>query len=126
MIEGGIEAQTAQVMKNEETVMKNAGLGFENVARTTVFLTDIADFQAMNKIYAGYFPEGSIPPALHRSGWCTRWRSSRQCPSRRSGALASRPRGAPSLHPRTRRSSYDTVGVAKYTLSPSISGRANR
>ncbi|MGH9325033.1 MAG: Rid family detoxifying hydrolase [Vicinamibacteria bacterium] len=63
MVEGGIDAQTAQVMKNAEAVLKNAGLGFKDVVRTTVFLTDINDFQAMNKIYGGYFPEGSIPPA---------------------------------------------------------------
>jgi len=63
MVEGGIDAQTTQVMKNAEAVLKNAGLGFKDVVRTTVFLTNISDFQAMNKIYAGYFPEGSIPPA---------------------------------------------------------------
>ena len=63
MVEGGIDAQTTQVMKNAEAVLKNAGLGFKDVVRTTVFLTDISDFQAMNKVYATYFPEGSIPPA---------------------------------------------------------------
>ena len=63
MVEGGIEAETAQVMKNAEAVLKNAGLGFKDVVRTTVFLTNINDFQAMNKVYAGHFPEGSIPPA---------------------------------------------------------------
>jgi 2-iminobutanoate/2-iminopropanoate deaminase len=63
MIEGGIEAQTTQVMKNAEAVLKNAGLGFKDVVRTTVFLTNIGDFQAMNRVYASYFPEGSIPPA---------------------------------------------------------------
>jgi len=63
MVEGGIDAQTTQVMKNAEAVLKNAGLGFKDVVRTTVFLTNINDFQAMNKIYATYFPEGSIPPA---------------------------------------------------------------
>jgi 2-iminobutanoate/2-iminopropanoate deaminase len=63
MIEGGIEAQTKQVMKNAEAVLKNAGLGFKDVVRTTVFLTNIADFPAMNKVYGSYFPEGSIPPA---------------------------------------------------------------
>src|SRR3990172_1511531 len=62
MVEGGIDAQTTRVMKNAEAVLKNAGLGFKDVVRTTVFLTNISDFPAMNKIYAGYFPEGSIPP----------------------------------------------------------------
>jgi 2-iminobutanoate/2-iminopropanoate deaminase len=67
-VEGGIEAQTRQVMKNAEAVLKNAGLGFENVVRTTVYLADIADFQAMNGVYATFFPEGTIPPARSTIG----------------------------------------------------------
>jgi 2-iminobutanoate/2-iminopropanoate deaminase len=63
MVEGGIEAETRQVMKNAEAVLKNAGLGFADVVRTTVFLADIDDFQAMNKVYAGFFAEGTIRPA---------------------------------------------------------------
>jgi 2-iminobutanoate/2-iminopropanoate deaminase len=62
-VEGGIEAQTTQVMKNAEAVLENAGLCLEHVVRTTVYLADIADFQAMNGVYATFFPEGSIPPA---------------------------------------------------------------
>ena len=62
MVEGGIEAETHQLMKNAAAVLKNAGLDFGNVAKTTVFLTDIKDFQAMNGVYATYF-EGTIPPA---------------------------------------------------------------
>jgi 2-iminobutanoate/2-iminopropanoate deaminase len=68
MVEGGIEAQTTQVMKNAEAVLKNAGLGFKDVVRTTVFLTNMGDFQAMNKVYAAYFPEGSVPPARSTVG----------------------------------------------------------
>ena len=67
-VEGGIEAQTRQVMKNAEAVLKNAGLGFENVVRTTVYLADISDFQAMNGVYATFFPEGTIPPARSTIG----------------------------------------------------------
>jgi 2-iminobutanoate/2-iminopropanoate deaminase len=63
VVEGGIEAETRQVMKNAEAVLKNAGLGFKDVVRTTVYLADIKDFQAMNKVYAESFPEGSVPPA---------------------------------------------------------------
>lgn len=62
MVEGGIEAQTRQVMKNAEAILKNAGLDFSHVVKTTVFLTDIGDFQAMNGVYATFF-EGTIPPA---------------------------------------------------------------
>ncbi|HSF20210.1 MAG TPA: Rid family detoxifying hydrolase [Vicinamibacteria bacterium] len=63
MVEGGIQAETRQAMKNAEAVLKNAGLSFEHVVKTTVFLADIGDFQAMNQVYASFFPEGSIPPA---------------------------------------------------------------
>ena len=62
MVEGGVRAETRQVMKNAEAVLKNAGLDFSNVVKTTVFLADIGDFQAMNEVYASFF-EGSIPPA---------------------------------------------------------------
>lgn len=62
MVEGGIEAETHQVMKNAEAILKNAGLDFGNVVKTTVFLADIDDFQAMNAVYASYF-EGTTPPA---------------------------------------------------------------
>jgi len=63
MVPGGIEAETRQVMKNAEAVLKNAGLGLGDVVKTTVFLADIGDFQAMNGVYATFFPEGTIPPA---------------------------------------------------------------
>ena len=62
MVEGGIEAETHQLMKNAAAVLKNAGLDFGNVAKTTVFLADINDFQAMNGVYATYF-EDTIPAA---------------------------------------------------------------
>jgi 2-iminobutanoate/2-iminopropanoate deaminase len=63
MVEGGIEAQTRQVMSNAEAVLKNAGLGFKDVVRTTVYLADIKDFQTMNKVYAESFASVSVPPA---------------------------------------------------------------
>ena len=62
MVAGGIEAETRQVMKNAEAVLKNAGLGWDNVVKTTVFLADLDDFQAMNGVYATFF-EGTTPPA---------------------------------------------------------------
>jgi len=62
MVEGGIDAETHQVMKNAQAVLKNAGMDLGNVVKTTVFLADINDFQAMNAVYATYF-EGTIPPA---------------------------------------------------------------
>ena len=62
MVEGGIDPETSQLMENARAVLKNAGLDFGNVVKTTVFLTDIKDFQAMNAVYATFF-EGTIPPA---------------------------------------------------------------
>lgn len=56
-----IEAQANQVLNNLENVLKAAGMDFSNVVKTTVFLTDLADFAAVNAIYATRFP--SDPPA---------------------------------------------------------------
>ena len=63
LIDGGITEQTHQVMQNLQAVLEEAGLGFENVVRTGVFLVDVNDFAAMNEVYASYFPDGAIPPA---------------------------------------------------------------
>lgn len=56
-----IEVQARQVFRNIEAVLAAADMTFENVVKTTVFLTDLADFPAMNAIYADWFP--SNPPA---------------------------------------------------------------
>jgi 2-iminobutanoate/2-iminopropanoate deaminase len=61
MVQGGIEAQTDQVLKNLIAVLKEAKVGPENVVRTTVYLADFADFPKMNEVYARYFPKE--PPA---------------------------------------------------------------
>jgi 2-iminobutanoate/2-iminopropanoate deaminase len=53
--EGNVEAQTAQVMKNISAVLKQAGLGFQNVAKTTIFLKNMGDFPKVNAIYAESF-----------------------------------------------------------------------
>ena len=60
-IEGDIEAETGQVLENLKAVLNAAGTGFANVVKTTVFLTDLADFTRVNSIYAEAFPEN--PPA---------------------------------------------------------------
>jgi len=57
----GIVAQTEQVFANIQAVLNAAGLSFANVVKTTVFLVDMADFPAMNQVYAQYFP--TLPPA---------------------------------------------------------------
>lgn len=56
-----IEEQATQVLANLESVLAAAGMTFENVVKTTVFLTDLADFAPMNAIYATKFPTN--PPA---------------------------------------------------------------
>ncbi len=61
MVEGGIEAQTHQVLKNLQAVLEAAGYGFEDVVQTQVFLKDLNDYGAMNAIYADYL--GDQPPA---------------------------------------------------------------
>ena len=53
--EGGIQAQTRQSLTNAKAILEAAGLGLGNVAKTTVFLADMADFTAMNEVYAQFF-----------------------------------------------------------------------
>lgn len=60
LIEGGIKEQTVQVLNNLKAVLQAAGGSLQNVVKTTVFLQDINDFQAMNSIYAEYF-QGVAP-----------------------------------------------------------------
>ena len=50
-----IEAQAEQVMKNVGALLEAAGLGFENVVKTTCFLADMGDFAAFNAVYEKYF-----------------------------------------------------------------------
>jgi len=61
MVEGGIEGETRQALENVRTILSAAGLGLEDVVQTQVFLADLDDFQAMNAVYAGFFPKA--PPA---------------------------------------------------------------
>ncbi|MCY4539252.1 MAG: Rid family detoxifying hydrolase [Chloroflexi bacterium] len=61
LAEGGIEAQTRQVMNNIKDVLEASGSGMSSVVKTTVFLADINDFGAFNAVYSEYFPQD--PPA---------------------------------------------------------------
>lgn len=55
MVDGDIVAQTEQIVKNIGAVLKAADMGFENVVKTTCFLTEMADFATFNAVYEKYF-----------------------------------------------------------------------
>lgn len=55
LVEGGIEAQTRQVMKNLAAIAEQAGGSLDDAVKTTVFLRNFDDFGAMNSVYAEYF-----------------------------------------------------------------------
>ena len=61
MVEGDIKAQTERVLKNLSAVLAAAGTSMDRAVKVTVFLKNISDFQAMNEVYAKFFP--SAPPA---------------------------------------------------------------
>ncbi|HXE11959.1 MAG TPA: RidA family protein [Bryobacteraceae bacterium] len=61
VLEGTIEKQTERVLENMKAVLRAAGLTFENVVKTTVFLRNLNDFTYMNEVYARYFSKN--PPA---------------------------------------------------------------
>lgn len=61
LVEGGVEAETRQVLTNLSHVLQAAGTCLGNIVKTTVFLRDINDFACMNAIYAEFFTEN--PPA---------------------------------------------------------------
>ena len=55
LVKGGIEMQTEIVLNKIKTLLEQAGSSLEDVVKTTVFLTDINDFSAMNKVYQKFF-----------------------------------------------------------------------
>jgi 2-iminobutanoate/2-iminopropanoate deaminase len=64
IVAGGIREQTTRVLDNLTAILAMAGLDMTHVVKTTVFLKSMADFAAMNEIYAIYLaPEGVVPPA---------------------------------------------------------------
>ncbi len=56
-VPSSIEEQSAQALKNVGAILAEAGLGYSDVVKTTVLLADIADFKAMNAVYATFFTE---------------------------------------------------------------------
>ena len=61
IVEGGIEAQTRQVMENIGAILKKAGYTFNDVIKSTCLLDNMDNFAAMNQVYADFYPEN--PPA---------------------------------------------------------------
>lgn len=62
LVEGGIQAQAERVLTNIGAILEAAGLSYADVVKTTVLLADIADFKAVNEVYARFFT-GPVLPA---------------------------------------------------------------
>lgn len=61
LVGADVQAQTQRVLQNVQAVLASAGTSLANVVKTTVFLTSMSDFQAMNDVYASYF--SGVAPA---------------------------------------------------------------
>jgi len=61
LVTATIEAETTQVMENMKAVLEAAGMTFENVVKTTIFIMNMNDFAAINTIYGSYFNEKTAP-----------------------------------------------------------------
>lgn len=62
MVQESIEAETHQVMKNMGAILEAAGVNFGAIVKTTIFLTDLGNFEKVNGIYGEYF-NGTLAPA---------------------------------------------------------------
>ena len=60
-VDGDVAAQASQVMDNLATLLGGLGLGLEDIVKTTIFLTDMGDYAAVNEVYGARF--GDAPPA---------------------------------------------------------------
>ena len=61
IVAGSISAQTRRVLDNIAGLLRSQGLTFDHIVKTTIFLTDLGDFQTVNEIYGSYFKQN--PPA---------------------------------------------------------------
>lgn len=57
IVEGGVKEQTAQSLRNVEAILKEAGLDFSNVVKSTVFIKDMNEFAQINEVYSEFFKE---------------------------------------------------------------------
>lgn len=74
MVSGSIEEETRRVLENLQELLGAAGVGFDNVLKTTIYLVDMADFPTVNQVYGSYFSASK--------------------PARATVAVAALPRGA--------------------------------
>jgi 2-iminobutanoate/2-iminopropanoate deaminase len=56
LVEGGVEDQTRRVLQNLAAILEAGGSGLDRVVKATVYLTDLGSFEAMNRVYASFFP----------------------------------------------------------------------
>ena len=56
-VEGGVQEQTRQSLTNAQNILREAGVDLSHVVKTTVFLSDMANFGAMNEVYAEFFTQ---------------------------------------------------------------------
>ena len=61
LVEGDLEAETEQVMKNLKAVLDAAEMTFENVVKSSIFLSDMNNFSTVNDVYGRYFNEKTAP-----------------------------------------------------------------
>ncbi len=61
LVEGDLEAETKQVMQNLKAVLEEAEMSFENVVKTSIFLSDMNNFTAVNQVYGAYFDDATAP-----------------------------------------------------------------
>jgi 2-iminobutanoate/2-iminopropanoate deaminase len=61
LVVDNIESETKQVMKNMKAVLEAAGMTFENVVKTTIFIMNMNDFGSINNVYGSYFNEKTAP-----------------------------------------------------------------
>ena len=61
LVLGDIQSETKQVMENLKSILEEANLSFNNVVKTTIFLSDMNDFQQVNEVYGSYFSNNQAP-----------------------------------------------------------------
>ncbi len=61
LIEGDIKKETDQCMRNLEAILKEAGMTFENVLKSSIFLADMNEFTSVNEVYGSYFNQETAP-----------------------------------------------------------------